>query len=109
MKLAIVVCLAFGVLSACSQEAAFDVGVEPSLGVPVTVFREVPVVTADLGVLGTIQTTLPPDIEEVALEPVSGSGRPSLLWFGAIGLGLMSVAVTIAARHQETGKLESSS
>jgi hypothetical protein len=102
------VCLAAGALTACSSESAIDVGVEPSLGVPVTVYREIPVVTADLGVLGTVQTTLPP-IEEVALEPVSDSGRLPLMWLAIVGLGVLTVAITSAARHQETVKLESSS
>ena len=101
MKLAMV-CLAFGALTACSSESAIDVGVEPSLGVPVTVYHEVPVVTADLGVLGTVQTTLPP-IEEVALDPVSDSGGPPLIWLTITGLGVLAVAITLAARHQETG------
>ena len=101
MKLAMV-CLAFGALTACSSESAIDVGVEPSLGVPVTVYRELPVVTADLGVLGTVQTTLPAG-EEVALEPVSDSGGPPLMWLTIVGLGVLAVAVTIAAWRQETG------
>ena len=92
-----------GTLGSCSSEQSLEVGVEPSLGTPQTLFRDSsPVVTAQLDVLGTVQVRdEPSDESEQALEPVADSSNPSLIWFGVVGLGLAAIAMTFVARLRE--------
>lgn len=53
---AILILLVLG-LTACSNAGVHDYGAEPSLGPAITVYRDHPVVTSDVDVLGTVQTT----------------------------------------------------
>lgn len=99
----IVVSISLFGLAACATEQSADIGVEPSLGTPQTLFRDSPVITAELDVLGTVQVRngeAGAD-EELALEPAVESSGVQLIWLGFVGLGLASIVITMAALVRE--------
>lgn len=99
----IVVSISLFGLAACATEQSADIGVEPSLGTPQTLFRDSPVVTADLDVLGTVQERNDEVVaeEELALEPAVESSGVQFIWIGFVGLGLASIVITMAALVRE--------
>lgn len=98
-QLPIAIFILLTLFGACSQQSSSAVGIEPSLGTPVTLFRDAPVLTSDLGVLGTVQVADQEDSDrENAASTVVNKNDGSAVWLAGMVVGLISLTAVTAAR-----------